>query len=289
LKSILLATDFAPASTEALSATLQLASKTGATVHLLHVLEPMPQWPVALHELRERASVLMEPISKRFAEQRVQLGESRISIGSPPEVILQTASDCQADLIAIGSGKFSAYDQYSTGPVAGAVLEHARQAVLAARPGGQPLQFKNILCPVDQSEASARGLRTAARLATVFGSQLAILTVVPEVDLPKTYGRTAEFADAQTIYESQWRQEFETFLDEHPESSAAILRDVRSGRPYQQIAAAAVDHKSDLIVMGATGRSGLARILLGSTTRRLLPELPCSLLAVKSDELFAGM
>jgi universal stress protein E len=112
---------------------------------------------------------------------------------------------------------------------------------------------------------------------------------VPEVDLPKTYGRTAEFANAETMYASQWRKEFEQFLEEHPESSAAISREVRSGRPHQQIAAAAAEHKADLIVMGATGRSGLARILLGSTTRRLLPALPCSLLAVKSDELFAGM
>jgi hypothetical protein len=38
--------------------------------------------------------------------------------------------------------------------------------------------------------------------------------------------------------------------------------------------------------MGATGRSGLVRLLLGSTTRRVLAELPCSLLTVKQNDLF---
>ena len=37
--------------------------------------------------------------------------------------------------------------------------------------------------------------------------------------------------------------------------------------------------------MGATGRTGLAQILLGSTTRRLLRQLPCSLLTVKQEDV----
>lgn len=64
-----------------------------------------------------------------------------------------------------------------------------------------------------------------------------------------------------------------------------MTKDVRFGAPHQQIAAAAKDHQADLIVMGATGRSGLVRVLLGSTTRRMLEELPCSLLSVKQDNV----
>jgi Flp pilus assembly protein TadD len=35
--------------------------------------------------------------------------------------------------------------------------------------------------------------------------------------------------------------------------------------------------------MGSTGRGGLARILVGSVTRRVIQHLPCSLLTVKQE------
>ena len=38
--------------------------------------------------------------------------------------------------------------------------------------------------------------------------------------------------------------------------------------------------------MGATGRTGLVRVLLGSVTRRVLRQLPCSLLLVKDQTVF---
>ena len=37
--------------------------------------------------------------------------------------------------------------------------------------------------------------------------------------------------------------------------------------------------------MGATGRTGLLQVLVGSTTRRLLRVLPCSLLTVKQEDV----
>jgi nucleotide-binding universal stress UspA family protein len=58
---------------------------------------------------------------------------------------------------------------------------------------------------------------------------------------------------------------------------------VRYGVPQEEIAAAAKELGSDLIIMGATGRTGLVQVLLGSTTRRLMRVMPCSLLTVKQD------
>ncbi len=38
-------------------------------------------------------------------------------------------------------------------------------------------------------------------------------------------------------------------------------------------------------MMGATGRTGLLQVLVGSTTRRLLRALSCSLLKVKQEDV----
>ena len=47
-------------------------------------------------------------------------------------------------------------------------------------------------------------------------------------------------------------------------------REFRQGSPHEQITAAARERGADLLVMGATGRTGLVRVLLGSVTRRVL-------------------
>ena len=62
-------------------------------------------------------------------------------------------------------------------------------------------------------------------------------------------------------------------------------RTLRKGMAAKEIIAAAEENRSDVIVMGSTGRSGLARMLMVSVTRRVLQQLPCSLLTLKQDDI----
>jgi universal stress protein E len=43
-------------------------------------------------------------------------------------------------------------------------------------------------------------------------------------------------------------------------------------------------HDIDLLVMGTVGRTGVSGIITGNTAERLLPRIPCSLLAVKPPD-----
>lgn len=55
------------------------------------------------------------------------------------------------------------------------------------------------------------------------------------------------------------------------------------GVPWDQIVQIAQDDPAiDLIVMGTHGRSGLARVLLGSVTEQVIRHAPCSVLAVRA-------
>jgi nucleotide-binding universal stress UspA family protein len=171
------------------------------------------------------------------------------------------------------------------GPVATAVIEHAPQPVLAVRPGGPAARFQKILCAVDQSGPAARGLRNAIRLARAFGGQLVVLTVVPAVTPAIAAAVTGRFADEQTKFEAHWQGEFMKVLTDSDLSGVHVTKEVRHGLAHRQILTAAEEHRADLIVMGATGRTGLARVLVGSTTRRVLEHLPCSLLTVKQEDV----
>lgn len=57
---------------------------------------------------------------------------------------------------------------------------------------------------------------------------------------------------------------------------------VLEGRPDELITAVAKERNADLIVTGSHGRTGLERILLGSTTERILNDTACAVLVVKS-------
>ncbi len=63
-----------------------------------------------------------------------------------------------------------------------------------------------------------------------------------------------------------------------------LFRDVRYGHPVEEICHYAEKKFIDLIVIGTHGRSGLARILLGSVTERVLRISPCPVLTVRHPD-----
>jgi nucleotide-binding universal stress UspA family protein len=281
IRSILLPNDFSPDTHMAAKTAAQLARHTNAKLTLLHVLEPMPQWPVALFELQRTADELLADLGKALKSEGVERIETITRVGRPPETILDVARASEVDLIVCGAGRLSPFDRYSVGPTALAVIEDSTIPVIAVPPKGAPPQFKRILCPVDQSSASAEGLAYAAALASKYGGELIVMTVVPKVSLIVAAADARQFEDARLIHDSHWRDDFKAFLDAHPISGVQVTTHVGAGRPHEQIIAAAKERHCDAIVMGATGRSGLARVLIGSTTRRILDDLPCSLVVVK--------
>jgi nucleotide-binding universal stress UspA family protein len=285
LHSILLATDFGPASQEAARVAVRLASTFGSRLTLLHVLEPLPGWPAALHLEREQVTRPLQELADRLATQTVKVAESSVLIGPPAGTIVGKAGEVDADLIVLGAGRHSPFDHFAVGPVAEAVLGQAAQPVLAVRPGEPEAAFRTVLCPVDQSAVSARGLRNAIRLTLAFGGRLVVLTVVPAVSWLTAATETGQLAGAAAEYERRWRAGLEEFLEDFPFGGVRWEREVRQGQPHEQIVAAARERGADVLVMGATGRTGLVRVLLGGVTRRVLRQLPCSLLTVKEEDV----
>ena len=284
LASILFATDFQQASNDALNATARLATTFDSQVSVVHVMESLSKGViVSMREEQKRS--LMVLVRRRLEEQNVKIARYCIEMGSIASSIIEKSLEYDMDLIVLGAGEQKHPKGFSLGPIAEAVITHAEPPVLAIRPGTPRLDFKKILCPVDQSSTSARGLRNAVRLAKIFGSEIIVLSVVSEVSWLTAAVETGELADAKAEYANDWVQEFDKFLIGFDLADVCWRKEVRYGLPQQQIVASANEHASDLIVMGTSGRTGLVQVLLGSTTRRLLRELPCSVLTVKQDDL----
>jgi universal stress protein E len=283
LQSILLAVECRQADDAAVDAAVRLARTFGSQLTLLHVVEATHP-AIQLYRMQDAGSFL-EKLKLRLAELQVPVVRSVVKLGTPAQTIVEIAQEVNADLIVIGAGERRNPAVFTLGPIAETVIAHAPQPVLAIRPGDPEPSFSRILCPVDQSRTSLRGLQNAVRLAKAIGGELSVLSVVPEVSWLTAAAETGVLTNAKVEHASEWIQEFDQFIQRIDVSGVSWKSEVRFGVPHEQIAVAAEELGSDLIVMGATGRTGLVQVLLGSTTRRLLRVLPCSLLTVKQDDV----
>jgi nucleotide-binding universal stress UspA family protein len=289
LQSILFGTDFRPASRAAERAAIRLAGVFGSHLSLMHALEPMPPRSGMRQLQRERVLGLLTEQADRLIAEKVAVTEQFLIEGAPAGTIVRQAQERNADLILIGAGEQTSAKHFRAGPVAEAVVQHATTPVLAVRPDGPDMQLRTILCPVDGSAAGRHGLENAVRLARSCGARVVAVTVVPEVSWLSAATVSGVLLGAREEYGRMWREEFDALVHALDWSGVSWSPDVRYGKPHEEIATSVQDHDADLIVMGSTSRSDLSRAVLGSTTRRVLRDLACSLLVVKSVDVVESL
>ncbi|MBN2118227.1 MAG: universal stress protein [Anaerolineales bacterium] len=139
--------------------------------------------------------------------------------------------------------------------------------------------FDDILVAVDGSEHGLHAAKLAGDLARAVKAQhLRIITVydpIPstlgEPNLSRTIG--ARLQETQAI--------FDETLKQVGESPAEIHTEMIEGQTAEKIVEVASIRNSDLIVMGSRGRSGLAGVLLGSNSQKVVSQAPCPVLIVR--------
>jgi nucleotide-binding universal stress UspA family protein len=124
--------------------------------------------------------------------------------------------------------------------------------------------YQKILCPVDGSKTSNRGLREACRLATALDSKLLLLHVLDNsiflVYPPEVGAMTGYLSDeARKILDKAARVAAKQGVQVETK-----LIEIRHGRVAGAIVDAAKKARADMIVMGTHGRRGLGGLLLGS-------------------------
>ncbi len=149
-----------------------------------------------------------------------------------------------------------------------------------------PRLFRSILCPIDFSEHSATALRYAAAIAKRSDARLHALYV----NDPLLVSAAAIALNDRDIATVSLR-ELRTFV-----SSAVPARVtggeidcmVETGDPAKLIASTALRLKCDLVAMGTHGLSGVDKLLIGSTTERMLRRTSVPVLAVPPSGPGAG-
>ena len=137
-----------------------------------------------------------------------------------------------------------------------------------------------LLLATDCSAEARRAQEVAVFLAKTCRAGLDILSV-----LEAPPGMDPDYQVNQ-LYLDQLHKEASTVVDrvvsEAGERGVETKARITRGIPVQQINETARELKSDLVVMGTRGRTGLAHVLLGSTAEGVVRGAPCPVLTVRS-------
>lgn len=147
--------------------------------------------------------------------------------------------------------------------------------------------YKHILVATDGSKLSLKAAKAAARLAHAVGARLTAVYVMPEY-MPPIYGEASLYVTTvpPRAFKAAMEKEAKAALAAvAKEASAARVThaEVRAtnAQPWLAIVNAARSKKCDLIVMASHGRRGLAGLLLGSETTKVLTHSKVPVLVVR--------
>ncbi len=131
------------------------------------------------------------------------------------------------------------------------------------------MKFKKILIAVDDSACSIKAAKAGFGLAHNLKADIGIIYVVnrsKEV-VSADLGITPEQSKVVMLGEAETTiQQFIKMYD----GVGRITRFTPEGSPAEEIINIAREWEADLIVMGSHGRSGLSRLMMGSTTEYMI-------------------
>lgn len=273
-RQVVAAVDGSPASFRAASLGAQLASAEDGVIDLLTVVPGRSDlaarfglnqqaaqgaWERAQAELRSARAVIDAPAPIRRAE---------VVTGPVVDCIL---SFCGADeerrLLCVGAGRHRS----RLGSVSAAVLRQAECPVLVVREGtSRGPRIERLLLAYDGSPGAASALDFTVELVRRIGGDAYLVWVLtPPLPVPPG-GLNLSPAEIEKLAGAPEVEDLRRAERRIEEAGGEVVRSTfEIGQPADRILARAEGWDVDLILVGARGRSPIARRFLGGTSDRV--------------------
>jgi nucleotide-binding universal stress UspA family protein len=307
IAKILCAVDFSECSRQALEYATYLAETFDSELHVVHAywdvppyvaVDPRTLYPGTAHPkedpVRNAAGErLQQLLDSMKAPWNTQI-RSHMVLGHPADAVHDLARELTASLVVTGTHGRGGLKRMLLGSVAERVLRDAAFPVVTVRERAMPhRQVKRILTAVDFSEASLAAAHYAINLGERFNPVIEVLHVAaiplelsavaiepspaaPPIPLPELALRRAKEAMANFVATLQGDMErlmkHQHFLE--------IQHRVEAGAVAARIVERAKEADHDVIVMGTHGRTGIARLFLGSTAAQVTRMAECPVFVV---------
>jgi len=279
-KKILVAFDGSESGRNALRETLKFAADEKSLVTVISVIPRYEGDLSALWTNNIKASMnkqcnisLSEAL--HLAQKEGLTIDTVCAEGEIYERIVDLADTENYDLIVMGKKGMSLVERAFVGSVTARVIGYSRQDVLVI-PDGAKIAWKKLLLATDGSLYSEAAAQRAIEIAGQYHSALKALSVV---------NVTVEFMiRAQEVYETlvTKAKEFTDAVKKKALSAGVEAESlVMDGEVDKVIIDVAKEYQTDMIIMGSLGRTGIKRLLMGSTAERVLGHSSFPVLIVK--------
>lgn len=141
--------------------------------------------------------------------------------------------------------------------------------------------FTTVLSAIDFSENSDYAFEYALTIASAFNARLVVMHVIdslvyaPGFDMPSSF-----IEDLDKEFSESAKKMMARFCESKLSGFSNHTTNIETGMPYLEIIRTAESTGASLIVLGAHGRSGLDRVVFGSTAERVVRKATCPVLTV---------
>lgn len=146
--------------------------------------------------------------------------------------------------------------------------------------------MKKILVPTDFSELADAAIEVAYNIAKK-GNAIVLLLNVIEAPSGSSFNvegqiESVDFQDSIFTIEmiKKTKAQMAEILEDPRYGDVEFHREIKIGNPYHGIKSIVNEHDVDMVVMGTSGSAGLAEILVGSTTEKVVRHAKCPVLSI---------
>jgi nucleotide-binding universal stress UspA family protein len=266
IERLMLVTDASVFSEGAIREALSFARKCSSKLYAISVIETNPEYETIGSDVfdKEEGEIQehLESIKAKALDQGLRCETIFHHWAEPHKVIVEEAAERHIDMIIIGRRGRKGLAKLLLGEVAAKVIGHAPCKVLVV-PKAAQIGYRNILVATDGSKHSEAAANEAVNIAKHCGSSIMAVSVCPSED---------EMEEA--------KEHVHKVAEMARQNNIPVETLTPMGRPYDVIAEIAGGRGVDLIVMGAYGKTGLKKLLMGSSTEKVIGLAGCAVLVV---------
>lgn len=276
---IYVATDLSEPAQRATAQAARLAKAAGATLVVLHVYDPVPEFSLG----PEATGVKLEKL-RRLAEEQLEATiaskydvpvDTKVVVGADVAgTICKVVEEGGADLLVVSSLGRTGLPRFLLGSVAERTVREASCPVWVVREGEElPARFQ--VC-TDLSAGAANGIELTREVMASVGGKAELVHALQDPAQPLAL-------ETRRSVERERREELSVLYTATFGGEPRVT--VTSGSsPVQAIIAHAERTSPDVLVLATAGRTGLERLLIGSVAERVVRFAPCSVLVARGRE-----
>ena len=275
-EKILLATDGSEDATRATEAASDLASKSGAELHVVHVWHDVRGFAhdFVRRELKRQGQEVLDQQVEKVGAAGCEVVEAHLRRGRTSNEVIALAGEIGAGLMIVGSRGMGTVQRILMGSQSEEIVHHAQIPVLVVR-GAEPYwPPKRIVIGEDFSDDAGKAGELAAAIGGLYGAGGLLLYSHP--DLPEVPPGEARSTATNLM---DMRERDEQMLDDRAGSLEKLLGsspEVRlsGGYPARVLLEASLEVQPSLLVVGSRGLAGMARTRLGSVSTKVVTAAP---------------